>query len=734
MSQRFTTDSLVAPLDGGRRWRRVVALLTAAVLTLLGLMAGATPTASADVMPGSVVAWGSGAALAIPASLASTGATAISVSGAHALALTPDRTVVTWGEGRFGLGDIPSSLAVKTVTAIAAGSYHSLVLTSDGKVTAWGFNNRYLDFGQAKVPTSLDGKTVTAVAAGDIHSLALTSDGKVTAWGNNDDHQTDVPTSLNGKTVTAIAAGAYTSLALTSDGKVTGWGANWEGQSTVPASLDGKTVTAVSASPEYSLALTSDGKVTAWGYNAFGQTDVPASLDGKTVTAIATGANHNLALTSDGRITTWGSDNYGQTDVPASLDGRTVTAIAAGTWSSFALTQGVSPVVSASPASAKVEVGTQVSFTAAATGTPAPTVQWQRADGGAFEDLPGATSTTLTITTAAADDGASFRAVFTNAYGSATTDAATLTVNRPPSATNLEVTAGFESATPVILSGTDEDGDTLTYTVASQPDHGTLTGTAPALTYTPDEGYSGPDSFTYRVADGTVSSATATVEVTVTPQPCTPSKPKRDFSVHADRRNSDAVVRTPKLRPTKPGDLLLAFVAADGSTTAAQTVTEVSGGGLTWTLVQRENTTRGTSEIWQAYAAEKIRPTRVEVDLAEQGRSASVTVAGFSRAKRFVGSSAHASGTSSAPEVSLTPQATRSSVWAVGRVVGSRYHPKPVSGQKIVHDQTFRSPRVDYWTQRTTAASEAGTDVTVSDKVEAVSWGYAAVEIRGTCR
>merc|ERR1711964_167017 len=55
----------------------------------------------------------------------------------------------------------------------------------------------------------------------------------------------------------------------------------------------------------------------------------------------------------------------------------------------------------------------------------------------------------------------------------------------------------------------------LTYNIASQPQHGTLSGTAPALTYTPQEGYSGVDSFTFSVNDGELDSEVVTVDITV---------------------------------------------------------------------------------------------------------------------------------------------------------------------------------------------------------------------------
>jgi len=67
----------------------------------------------------------------------------------------------------------------------------------------------------------------------------------------------------------------------------------------------------------------------------------------------------------------------------------------------------------------------------------------------------------------------------------------------------------------VTLQGFDGDGDTLTYTVAAQPKKGTLTGTAPNLTYTPNADATGTDSFTFRVNDGTSDSAQATVLVVI---------------------------------------------------------------------------------------------------------------------------------------------------------------------------------------------------------------------------
>ncbi|MGN6696000.1 MAG: DUF4214 domain-containing protein, partial [Aquihabitans sp.] len=67
-------------------------------------------------------------------------------------------------------------------------------------------------------------------------------------------------------------------------------------------------------------------------------------------------------------------------------------------------------------------------------------------------------------------------------------------------------------------TGTDPESNPLTFAVASNPAHGTLSGTAPNLTYTPANGYSGPDSFTFTASDGSLSD-TGTISLTVASAP-----------------------------------------------------------------------------------------------------------------------------------------------------------------------------------------------------------------------
>ncbi len=87
--------------------------------------------------------------------------------------------------------------------------------------------------------------------------------------------------------------------------------------------------------------------------------------------------------------------------------------------------------------------------------------------------------------------------------------------NTPPVANDQSVQTKQDTAVAITLDGSDAEKDNLTYSVVAGPSHGTLSGTAPDLTFTPDAGYTGPDSFTFTANDGQADSNVATVSITV---------------------------------------------------------------------------------------------------------------------------------------------------------------------------------------------------------------------------
>ena len=111
---------------------------------------------------------------------------------------------------------------------------------------------------------------------------------------------------------------------------------------------------------------------------------------------------------------------------------------------------------------------------------------------------------------------------FTFKVNDGTVDSTTATVSISVNAvndvpvSNAQSVSTDEDAPKVItLNGSDVDGEFSSYTIVTNPAHGTVSGTGPNLTYTPSANYNGSDSFTFKVNDGTVDSATATVSITV---------------------------------------------------------------------------------------------------------------------------------------------------------------------------------------------------------------------------
>jgi len=101
----------------------------------------------------------------------------------------------------------------------------------------------------------------------------------------------------------------------------------------------------------------------------------------------------------------------------------------------------------------------------------------------------------------------------------ATVSVTVTAVNDSPAAGNDSASTAEDTATTisVLANDSDPEGDSLTILAAGQPLHGTVTFTASAVTYTPAPNYNGSDLFPYTASDGHGGSATAMVNLTVTP-------------------------------------------------------------------------------------------------------------------------------------------------------------------------------------------------------------------------
>ncbi|PID48466.1 MAG: hypothetical protein CR991_11680 [Proteobacteria bacterium] len=93
--------------------------------------------------------------------------------------------------------------------------------------------------------------------------------------------------------------------------------------------------------------------------------------------------------------------------------------------------------------------------------------------------------------------------------------------NQAPKALQDEANTAYETSVTisVLANDTDQDGDTLTINGVTQGNNGNVITDGNSVTYIPNTGFSGTDSFTYTIDDGRGGTDTATVNVVVDAAP-----------------------------------------------------------------------------------------------------------------------------------------------------------------------------------------------------------------------
>ena len=186
-----------------------------------------------------------------------------------------------------------------------------------------------------------------------------------------------------------------------------------------------------------------------------------------------------------------------------------------------------------------------------------------------------------------------------------------------------------------------------------------------------------------------------------------------------------------KLHTGEPGELLLAFVEADGPVGGAQSVT-VTTAGLTWTLVARANAQTGDAEIWEATAPSVLTKASVKSTPAIRGYDQAVTVIAL-QGTNGTGASAVASAASGAPTAGVTTTQSNSLVFATG-IDSTAATARTAGSNQLLLAQYLDTRATDvFWVQQTTAqAGPAGSVVTVSDTAPTSdAWNLAVVEVIG---
>ncbi|TVU34902.1 hypothetical protein EJB05_16758 [Eragrostis curvula] len=238
------------------------------------------------------------------------------------------------------------------VSFVAGGGAHAIALTSDGEVFTWGrgthgqLGHGNLDnIPQPKFVKFFENRRVTSVSAGWNHSgfatdsgqLFMCGDGSFGQLGTGDNHSISLPFEVayfKSRHVEKLAFGMRHSLVLLKDNSVYGFGSARRGQVgkyisrshksyNVPRLIDGfpncKLVN-IYANGDHSAALNESGHLYIWGRALIGEHDddqPQAVLPSFCVSQVALGWHHALVL-SEGQLFTIGVYRHQKCDLPES--------------------------------------------------------------------------------------------------------------------------------------------------------------------------------------------------------------------------------------------------------------------------------------------------------------------------------------------------------------------------------------------------------------------------------
>jgi Concanavalin A-like lectin/glucanases superfamily/Bacterial Ig domain/Immunoglobulin domain/Immunoglobulin I-set domain len=176
------------------------------------------------------------------------------------------------------------------------------------------------------------------------------------------------------------------------------------------------------------------------------------------------------------------------------------------------------PSILVQPTNQLVQAGNTAALRVVANGFPPLSYQWVKNG----LNLPNATNSTLSLSNVTIADAATYSVFVSNSGGVRVSDLVTLTVNRPPVASNLNAATIQNSPINIpveklLFFASDPDADpvALAYVVTPTANGGAVTRGTTDVTYTPPNGFIGGDNFTYSVSDGRGGSGSALVIVQV---------------------------------------------------------------------------------------------------------------------------------------------------------------------------------------------------------------------------
>ncbi|MBI5567109.1 MAG: Ig-like domain repeat protein [Chloroflexi bacterium] len=339
----------------------------------------------------------------------------------------------------------------------------------------------------------------------------------------------------------------------------------------------------------YVVTLTNQGPSDASGVTITDTVTLPAGVSVDSITpsagaynagtwtlpALTTGAHQTLSVVlTVGAGAEPGVDVVGQA---AAITGANETLINLG---DDAVTTRTTihqpPSVTLHPVNQAVCVDTTATFTSTASGFPAPTVQWQVNDGSGFTDIGSATATTYAHTALFSEDTSQYRAVFDSSAGTATSNAATLTVGVSATVTADPISQTVYSGEVVTFTAAASGTPAVQWQVNDGSGWTDLPGeTSTTLSFAAQLSQTG-DQYRAVFTTGCGVSSTDTATLTVNQHPTTTILDAPTVTYNA---NASITVTVTSAAGTPDGEVTL---RVDGGTPITQTL---SDGATTFTLI-----------------------------------------------------------------------------------------------------------------------------------------------------
>lgn len=223
--------------------------------------------------------------------------------------------------------------------------------------------------------------------------------------------------------------------------------------------------------------------------------------------------------------------------------------------------------------------------------------------------------------------------------------------------------------------------------------------------------------------------ATPAVPPAAAPPSGQAAQPPRKVAVDGSavtRKLANSQTLMARLSTHHAGDLVVAFVSAEGSARSVQAAGKPTGAGLAFSIVTRRSSVGETVSVWQAEARRRVSGGSVSVRLAESSTQALLGLVAFAPGAR-VATRTGADGASGPAHVKLSAVAG-SQVWAVGHEENSASGRAPLSGETIVAQIRSAIGHDASWLETENRTSNGV--ASIGDRRPASGkWAVAAVEI-----